>query len=197
MTRLVRIAPLAVAAAVLAAVVTTVAAVPGALAVSGSNTILTLAGSGTAGAVGDGGQATSAQLNLPLGVAVDGQGSVYVADCNNNTVREVSNGLIRTVAGTGVKGDAGDGGQATSAQLYCPTGVAVDAQGNLYISDTNHRVREVSNGIIRTVAGTGALGSPVTTGRRRRRSSTTRKRSASTRRGTCTSPTRSTTGSAR
>ena len=129
MTRLIRIAPLVVAATALASVVATVAAVPGALAVSGSDTILTIAGSGTAGAAGDGGQATSAQLNLPLGVAVDGQGNVYVADCKNNTVREVSNGLIRTVAGTGVKGYAGDGGQATSAQLYCPAGVAVDAQG--------------------------------------------------------------------
>ena len=88
MTRLVRIAPLAVAAAVLAAVATTVAAVPGALAVSGSNTILTLAGSGTAGSAGDGGQATSAQLNRPRGIAIDAQGSVYFAEGRTATCPE-------------------------------------------------------------------------------------------------------------
>ena len=186
-----------IVAAALAGAAMVAIAVPVATGVTGEDTILTLAGSGTAGAAGDGGQATSAQLNLPLGVAVDGQGNVYVADCKNNTVREVSNGLIRTVAGTGVKGDGGDGGQATSAQLYCPAGVAVDAQGNLYISDANHRVRTVSNGTTARSQGRACPGSRVTTGRRRRRSSTTRKGSASMRRATCSSPTGSTTGSGR
>ena len=121
--------------------------------------ITTVAGTGTAGYSGDGGQATSAQLNNPLGVAVDAQGSLYIADYANHRVRKVSGGIITTVAGTGTAGYSGDGGQATSAQLNFPVGVAVDAQGSLYIADSdNYRVRKVSGGIITTVAGTGTAG---------------------------------------
>jgi sugar lactone lactonase YvrE len=127
--------------------------------VTGSDTITTIAGVGTAGSSGDGGQATSAQLNRPRGVAVDAQGNVYVADEGGHQVRKVSGGNITTVAGTGVVGYSGDGGQATSAQLNGPVGIALDAQGNLYISDRdNHRIRKVSGGIITTVAGTGVQG---------------------------------------
>ncbi len=121
--------------------------------------ITTVAGTGTAGYSGDGGQATSAQLNTPYGVAVDGQGNVYISDLNNQRIRKVSGGIITTVAGTGTAGFSGDGGQATSAQLNNPVGVAVDAQGNLYIADiVNQRIRKVSGGVITTVAGTGTAG---------------------------------------
>jgi PKD repeat protein len=140
-------------------VVVAAAAAPSVLGVSGSDTITTVAGTGTAGYSGDGGQATSTQLNYPLGVTVDAQGIVYVADTSNNRVRKITGGIITTIAGTGTAGFAGDGGQATSAQLNVPGGVAVDAQGNVYIADEdNHRVRKVSGGIITTIAGTGVAG---------------------------------------
>ena len=71
----------------------------------------------------------------PWGVAVDASGNLYIADISNCRVREVSGGTITTVAGTGTCGYGGDGGPATSAALYYPTGVAVDASGNLYIAD--------------------------------------------------------------
>jgi hypothetical protein len=116
----------------------------------------TVAGNGTAGYSGDG-QATSAQLNYPGGVAVDAAGNLYVADTNNNRIREVSSGVITTVAGGGAS--FGDGGPATGAQLFNPYGVAVDAAGNLYIADSgNSRIRKVSNGIVTTVAGNGTQG---------------------------------------
>ena len=142
-------------AALIAAVI-----VPSAMSVSGSSTITTVAGIGTGGYSGDGGQATSAQLYDPFAVAVDAQGSLYISDTSNHRVRKVSNGVITTVAGTGTKGYSGDGGQATSAQLYYPEGIAVDGQGNVYIADEyNHRIRKVTpDGIITTVAGTGTLG---------------------------------------
>jgi len=140
-------------------VVVSLLAATSAFGVSGSDTITTIAGTGTAGFSGEGGQATSAQLNYPLGVAVDAQGSLYIGDQVNNRVRKVSGGTITTVAGTGTAGYSGDGGQATSAQLSIPLGVAVDAQGSLYIADyANSRIRKVSGGIITTVAGTGTAG---------------------------------------
>lgn len=118
--------------------------------------ITTVAGNGTEGFSGDGGAATSAQLDTPTGVAVDGSGNLYIADSHNQRIRKVSGGTISTVAGTGVAGFSGDGGAATSAQLALPTGIAVDAAGSLYIADTNnHRVREVANGTITTIAGDG------------------------------------------
>jgi PKD repeat protein len=105
-----------------------------------------VAGTGTPGFSGDGGQATSAQLSGPAGVAVDAPGSLYIADNGNQRVRKVSGGVISTVAGTGTAGFSGDGGQATSAQLSGPAGVAVDAPGSLYIADEgNQRVRRVEN----------------------------------------------------
>src|ERR1017187_4986606 len=123
--------------------------------------ISTVAGNGTAGSGGDGGAAGSAQLNLPFGVAVDGPGNLYIAEFGNNRVRKVStNGNISTLAGSGVSGYSGDKGQAASAMLNGPQGVAVDSAGNVYIADTaNNRVRMVApNGVITTVAGTGAAG---------------------------------------
>ena len=123
--------------------------------------ITTIAGNGSAGYGGDGGPATSAALNLPYGVAVDLAGNVYIADLGNQRVRRIApNGTITTVAGTGVKGSLGDGGLAENAQLMSPRNVAVDAAGNLYISEfEGHRVRLVSpSGKISTVAGTGIAG---------------------------------------
>ncbi len=130
--------------------------------------ITTVAGNGTAGFSGDSGAATSAQLNGPVGVAVDAAGNLYIADVTNYLVRKVSNGVITTVAGNGTGGFSGDGGPATSAQIYNPyelkvdaiNNLCVDAAGNLYIADSgNNRVREVTPaGVITTVAGTGTGG---------------------------------------
>jgi uncharacterized protein (TIGR03437 family) len=118
-----------------------------------SNGVLTtVAGTGTAGFSGDGGPATAAQLSAPAAIALDSQGALYIADWGNNRVRKVLNGVITTVAGNGTAGESGDGGQATSAQLSHPIGLAVDAAGILYIS-ANNRVRKVSNGIIAAEAG--------------------------------------------
>jgi sugar lactone lactonase YvrE len=124
-----------------------------------NGTIGTVAGNGSQGYAGDNGPATSAQLFWPAGVAVDSAGNLYIADTGNNVIRKVSNGVITTVAGNGTFNYSGDGGPATSATLNNPTGVAVDAAGNLYIADlNNHRIRKVSNGVITTVAGNGVGG---------------------------------------
>ena len=125
--------------------------------------ITTIAGTGDEGYSGDGGPATSAQLLCPSDVAIDGPGNVYIADQNNSRIRkvDVSTGVITTIAGTGTYGYSGDGGPATSAQLYSPSGVAIDGSGNLYITDVqNNCIRKVdaSTGVITTVAGTGTAG---------------------------------------
>src|SRR5450759_3678122 len=110
--------------------------------------ISTVAGNGKAGFSGDGGPATGAQLHFPQGVAVDVAGNLYIADTNNSSIRKVTpGGTITTVAGNGTAGFSGDGGPATSAQLYNPFGVAVDAAGNLYTADRgNLRIRKVTPG---------------------------------------------------
>jgi len=125
--------------------------------------ITTVAGNGTPGFGGDNGAATSAQLHDPGGVAVDSAGNVYIADTQNNRIREVSNGIIATVAGGGLCSffmrfgtGNGDNGPATSAQLCGPDGVATDSAGNFYITDGWNLIREVSGGIITAVAGGGA-----------------------------------------
>lgn len=125
-----------------------------------ANGVMTVvAGNGTRGYGGDGGPVTNAKLDSPTGVAVDAAGTIYIADKANNRIRRVSNGTITTVAGNGTQGYGGDNGPATSAALNWPTGVAVDAAGNLYIIDAlNHRIRRVSNGVITTFAGTGTRG---------------------------------------
>jgi sugar lactone lactonase YvrE len=125
--------------------------------------IITIAGTGTSGYGGDGGPATSAPVSYPHGVAVDGSGNIFIADTNNNRVREIvkATGTIITVAGTGTRGFSGDGGPATAAWLNGPYGVAVDSSGNLFIGDSNNqRVREVvaATGNIITIAGTGIYG---------------------------------------
>jgi sugar lactone lactonase YvrE len=140
-----------------------------------TGTITTVAGIGSFGYSGDGGPATSAALNFPSGVAVDRSGNLYIADMHNDAIREVnaSSGVITTVAGngvipsTGLGGYSGDGGPATSAELYWPEAVAVDNTGNFYIADTfNQVIRKVtiSNGVINTVAGNGPLNPCVSFG---------------------------------
>ncbi len=129
--------------------------------VTAAGVISTLAGTGTQGFSGDGGPATAAQLNFPIGVAVDSLGNVYIADQANNRIRKVTAfGVITTAAGKGTAGFSGDGGLAASAQLNSPSGVAVDSSGNLYIADRgNNRVRKVTAfGVISTVAGNGTAG---------------------------------------
>ncbi|HYW48285.1 MAG TPA: hypothetical protein VE959_35805 [Bryobacteraceae bacterium] len=121
--------------------------------------ITSIAGNGTPGYSGDGKAATSAQLDNPMGIAFDGAGNLYIADSGNNCIRQVSAGIITTVAGTGVAGHIGDGAQAVNAQLWFPTGVAVDPAGNLLIADTgSHRIRKVTAGVINNFAGNGNYG---------------------------------------
>src|SRR5581483_10911073 len=116
-------------------------------------TITTVAGGG----VGDHGPATNAAVSLPAGLAVDSAGSLLIADLLGNRIRKVSNGIITTVAGTGVEGYSGDSQPATAALLNNPSGVAMDVAGNIFIADTfNNRIRRIAtNGVITTVAGSG------------------------------------------
>ena len=120
------------------------------------------AGTGEEGFHGDGGLATLARLHTPRGIAVDAAGNVYVADSNNRRVRRIDpSGNISTIAGNGRRGSAGDGGPATAAQFFVPNDVAVDAIGNIYVTDGGgNRVRKIdATGTISTFAGTGAEGS--------------------------------------
>jgi uncharacterized protein (TIGR03437 family) len=114
--------------------------------------ITTVAGNGSAGYQGDNGPATAAELSNPSGIALDSSGNFYFDDYGNNRVRMVSNGTITTVAGNGTYGFSGNGGNATSAQLGYPSGVAVDSAGSLYITD-NYRVLKITKGKITTIGG--------------------------------------------
>jgi RHS repeat-associated protein len=121
----------------------------------------TIAGTGIAAFSGDGGPAIGAAINGPHGVAVTADGTVYFSDELNHRVRKIDPaGKVTTIAGTGAPGFGGDGGPATAAQLQDPMGLALDADGSLYIADSaNARVRRVSPaGIIETYAGTGQHG---------------------------------------
>jgi uncharacterized protein (TIGR03437 family) len=129
-----------------------------------SGIITTFAGNGNTQFSGDGGPASSATVYIAgnhNGLAVDKDGNLFIADDGHHRIRKVDrNGIITTVAGTGTQGFSGDGGPATRAQLFRPSGVAVDTAGNLYIADTaNRRIRKVdSTGTITTLAGTGEFG---------------------------------------
>jgi DNA-binding beta-propeller fold protein YncE len=120
--------------------------------------IFTVAGNGSPDLRGDGGFATNASLQAPAGLAIDSDGNIYIADSGNHRVRRVdTNGLITTVAGGNAPGYWGDYGIATQAALSRPTDVAIGPDGDLYISDSgNYRIRKVANGIVTTVAGSGA-----------------------------------------
>jgi hypothetical protein len=123
--------------------------------------ITTIAGIHSAGYTGDGAAATDAQMNNPVGIAIDKAGNIYIADDHNNVIRKVSlSGIITTVVGTGGAGRSGDGGPATAAKLNLPIGLALDTAGNLYIADThNNVIRKVAvSGIITTCAGIDTAG---------------------------------------
>ncbi|MFT3744386.1 MAG: RHS repeat-associated core domain-containing protein [Pyrinomonadaceae bacterium] len=132
--------------------------------------VTTTAGQGqdSSGFSGDGGPARSSQLASPSDVAFAADGTYYIADTMNNRVRRVStDGIISTFAGNGIECSpmttCGDNGQATAAQLFEPRGVAVGTDGSVYISDSgSNRLRKVApNGVITTIAGTGAECDPM------------------------------------
>ena len=126
--------------------------------------ITTVAGDGSGSFSGDGGAATAAGIDYPEALTVDAAGDIFIADTDDFRIREVNAAthIISTVAGTGTSGYSGDAGQATAAKINYCYGLALDASGNLYISDTsNYRIRRVNlaSGVITTIAGTGTFGS--------------------------------------
>lgn len=126
-----------------------------------TNIITTIAGSGTDGFDGDGGQATSAKFQLPSGLAVDASGNVYIADRDNYRVRKVdaATGIVTTIAGDGTRNNTGDGGQATAAGLLGPRDLLIDKNGNLLIACQGQiRSLNLGTGIISTIAGSGNTG---------------------------------------
>jgi sugar lactone lactonase YvrE len=125
--------------------------------------LTTIAGTGSPGFSGEGGPATSAELNLPTALALDAANNLYLADTGNHRIRRIDavTGITTTIAGTGTQGFSGDNALATNATIDSPTGLALDAANNLYLADThNHRIRRIdaATGIITTIAGTGAQG---------------------------------------
>ena len=130
--------------------------------VTPAGAVSTFAGNGTPGSTGDGGAASAAELNAPFGLTLDAAGNLYITEFTGDRVRKVSaaTGAISTVAGDGIGGYTGDGGQAVNAELDSPKAVAVDASGNLYIADSvNNVVRRVTpSGAISTAVGTGGSG---------------------------------------
>lgn len=123
--------------------------------------ITTIAGTGVCGDYGDYGPATLAHISYPDFITIDSSGNLYFSEGNSSYVRKIdTNGIITTIAGTGVAGYNGDGILATAAKLNFPSGIAVDAQGNILIAEYfGHRIRKINNlGIISTIAGTGIAG---------------------------------------
>src|SRR6185437_3624240 len=118
--------------------------------------ITTIAGNGSSGYSGDGGLATAATLNSPDDVAVDGVGIIYIADYSNSAVRrqDPASGILTTFAGNGTSGDSGDGGPAVQGQISGARNVAVNAAGDVFVTD-QYYVRKISaaTGIISTVVG--------------------------------------------
>ena len=129
--------------------------------VNGSGIITTIAGNGTNGFSGDGGQAISAALSLPQSITLDSSGNIYFLDYGNGRIRKINtSGIITTIAGNGFHGYTGDGGNATEATFGNGNGIAADKAGNIFIADfDNYVIRKVSTeGIITTVAGNGYYG---------------------------------------
>jgi sugar lactone lactonase YvrE len=128
--------------------------------VSPDGVVTTVVGNGDDGFSGDGGPATSAQLNYPDVLTVDASGDLLISDALNRRIRKVSRGVITTVAGNGVVGLAsGDGGPAVAARLENPGGIALNLAGELFIADAFTRIRKVDKtGRITTIAGTGKDG---------------------------------------
>lgn len=130
--------------------------------VSSAGIISTIAGTGTASSTGDGSAASSATLNNPSGIAIDGSGNIFIAEASGNRIRKINtSGIISTIAGTGAASSTGDGGAATSATLNFPTDIVIDGSGNLYISENSgNRIRKINTaGNISTIAGTGTASS--------------------------------------
>jgi uncharacterized repeat protein (TIGR01451 family) len=130
------------------------------LAVNASHNINAVAGTGTGGYNGDGGQGTAEELNSPGTLAWDPKANIlYIADTQNNRVRALaSNSTLSTVTGNGTFNDSGDGGAAASAGISTPQGLAVDAASNLYVATAGNKIRMVVGGNISTIAGTGNAG---------------------------------------
>jgi hypothetical protein len=123
--------------------------------VKATGDIITVAGDDTAGYSGDGGLATTAELNSPFGVTVDSAGNLFITDSGNNVVREVvkATGDINTVAGNGKAGYKGDKGPATAAELNLPVRIAIDSAGDLFFADVNNNVvRQVTPAVSVTIS---------------------------------------------
>ncbi len=123
-----------------------------------SGIITTIAGNGTGGFTGDGGPASAAELNNPIGLAFDTAGNLFIVDAGNFRIRKVNSlGIISTIAGNGISGNSGDGGPATAAEFFSPEGIAVDLKGLIYVADiSDFKVRKIdTSGIISNFAGTG------------------------------------------
>jgi uncharacterized protein YjiK len=130
--------------------------------VNTSGVISTVVGTGVAGSTGDGGAATLAKINAPVGLAINSSGELIISESASRKIRKVStSGTISTIAGTGANTSLGDGGDATLASFRTPTGIVFDAEGNLYISEAAGRFIRMINtsGVTSTVAGTGTVGS--------------------------------------
>ena len=117
-------------------------------------TIYTLAGGAAVGFSGDGGPAATALLNTPSGLAIDSSGTVFVADLATYRIRTISpSGTIGTLAGTGLRGPAGDGGPASSADLLAPWALTLDSGGGILVADGNQVRRIGTDGIVSLFAG--------------------------------------------
>ncbi len=131
--------------------------------INSSGIISTIAGS-SAGYSGDGGPASAARLSYPIGMAIDANGNLYVADQGNNRIRkiDIASGIISTIAGTGTSDNTGDGGLATAADISNPHGVAIDDSGNVYFSKVGG-IRKITaaTGIVTTIASIGATETPA------------------------------------
>jgi sugar lactone lactonase YvrE len=129
--------------------------------ISISGEITTIAGTpGQAGYSGNGGAATAAKLSQPNGIAVSGDGVIFITD-NNSVIRRIADGRISTIAGTGVEGFSGDGGKANEATMLAPKGIVIAKDGSIVFSDSgNNRIRRITmeDERIETIAGTGEQG---------------------------------------